>query len=102
MERLSPQADDDGRTEFKLESPITIKSDKGERTIEVMRYRKPIAKDLFAMPMEMTMKDLATIACKITGETIDTIGRMDLNDFMRLQQVVQGFLASGQGIGDKD
>lgn len=80
-----------------LDYPIQI----GSETLQSISInRRPKAGDLMDMKSgEQTLGDIMKIISKISGETLDTIKELDLEDLTKISEVVQGFLGNSPKIG---
>lgn len=74
----------------------------GERTITELSFRKPIAKDMRALPgdpAQYSMGTLLDFAARLCGEPVSVIDRLSLEDTMTVVNLISGFFESSPGTG---
>lgn len=80
-----------------LDYPIQVGS---ETITEIKINRRPKAGDLMDMKSgEQTLGDIMKIVSKISGETMETVKELDLEDLQKVSEVVQNFLGNSPKIG---
>lgn len=89
-------ADQEDRKIIRLKEPIKQGSD----FINELRFRRPKAGDLRAL--DNVTGDVAralALAERLTGEPVVLLDRLGIEDFVTVNQVLDGFLPSGLGTG---
>lgn len=80
---------------------LTLPIEHGSEMIRELVMRRPKAKDLRSLPMEPSMGDMLDLAGDLTGHPPSVIDELDIDDVMAITKVLENFMPSGQGTGDK-
>lgn len=87
----------DGSKVLVLFEPIQYGSEK----IEEMQIRKPKAKDLRPMPLEVQTKDLLDLGGRLAGHPPSVIDELCIEDTFDLLEIVGNFYERGRRTGSK-
>lgn len=88
--------DEDGCKVIPLKEPLK----EGSKTITELRLRRPKAGDLRALDTATgEVGRVLALAASLSGEFEKVLDRLGIEDFMTLNQVLDGFLPSGLGTG---
>lgn len=82
-------------TKLKLKEPIKW----GSETIAELEIRKPKAKDLRGMPLQLGMGDMLKLAAKVTGQPDPVIDELSVEDMTALMEILGGFMGSSLATG---
>jgi hypothetical protein len=80
---------------LKLEHPITW----GSEQISELSFRRPKGGDLMDFPDKPGMGDLTRLASRLSGKELPIIKELDINDFMKVMEIVGDFFQNSQAIG---
>lgn len=83
------------KTTIKLDDPISY----GSETIESLELRKPKAKDMRGLPLQMGMDDMLKLAGRVSGQPDSVIDELSINDLGRVMEIVGNFMGPGRKIG---
>lgn len=82
-------------TKLKLKEPITW----GSETIAELEIRKPKAKDLRGLPLQMGFGDMLKLAARCAGQPDPVIDELSIEDTTALLEVLGGFMGSSPATG---
>lgn len=83
------------KTTIKLDDPISY----GSETISSLELRKPKAKDMRGLPLQMGMDDMLKLAGRVSGQPDSVIDELSINDLGRVMEVVGNFMQAGRATG---
>ncbi len=73
--------------ELKLATPVQH----GSETIEVLKLRKPLTKDLRPLSAQPTFGDLLSVGARLCDQPDSVIDKLDVGDGIKLVELVGGF-----------
>ncbi len=86
------------RTRYRLKHPVEYAGE----TVDSIELRRGKAKDLRGIPADekAILADHAiTLLSRLSGQSTELIGELDLEDFMRLAEELEGFLGKSRPTG---
>lgn len=83
------------KTTIKLDDPIQY----GSETISQLELRKPKAKDMRGLPLQMGMDDMLKLASRVSAQPDSVIDELSIGDLGRVMEVVGNFIEAGRVTG---
>lgn len=80
---------------IKLDEPITF----GSETIAELELRKPKAKDMRGMPMQLGMDDMLALASRCTSQPPSVIDELSFGDLAKVMEALGKQMGNGLPTG---
>lgn len=81
--------------------PLNDPIQHGSETITALELRKPKARDMRGMPLEMGMDDMLTLASRCTAQPPSVIDELSFDDMTKVFEAIGGFIKPGLQTGAK-
>lgn len=80
---------------YKLQHPVAW----GSETISELKFRRPKGGDLMHINGTPTMEDLGKLASKVSNTEMAVIKELDIDDYMKVMEIVGDFFTSSLPTG---